>query len=82
MTQAFIENVFLTFNLALIVCGFVGIGWVIATTELTLGKGILFFLILLAMGSIHVSYKSPDKTTKTSVSTLVEEDTVKKLENK
>lgn len=69
--RTIVENVFLTINLFLVVGGLVGVGYLVATTELTVGKGILLFMILLAIGSVRVSYKSPDDTSNTEVSGIV-----------
>lgn len=69
--RTIVENVFLTLNLTIIIVGLACIAWFIANTELTFGKGFLLFMILLAIGSVRVSYKSPDDTSNTEVSGIV-----------
>ena len=78
--QAFVENLFLTLNLALIVAGLASVAWVISNTELTVGKGILLFMVVLVLGSIHVSYKSPDGKTESKTYGPVNKETLEKLE--
>ena len=80
IVRTIIENLFLTINLAIIIGGIACIAWFITNTELTFGKGILLFMILLAIGSIRVSHKSPDNSSNTEVSGIVNK--IEKLEQK
>ena len=82
IARTIVENFFLTLNLVIVIVGLACIAWFIANTELTLGKGILLFMILLAIGSIRVTYKSPDETSETKVSMIVNKDRIEKLEQK